>query len=124
MWETMTRIEEIEERYNDAMDILMPPIARDTRLLKLAKEDVPFLLAEVAALKAELSASNKDYEIRSKACSEAYDKVESLLCKNAQQAKEIIELEEPCYCCRDGSCQTGCRCNQDTLNQTKTEVKV
>jgi hypothetical protein len=50
----MTRLEEINERYINAIDPQMPQEARDRRVAKLMMEDVPFLFAALA---------EKEYEI-------------------------------------------------------------
>jgi len=46
----MTRLEEIEERYNDVLDPSLPSKARDTRICKLVNEDIPFLIEQITAL--------------------------------------------------------------------------
>ena len=46
----MTRLEEIEERYNDVLDPSLPSKARDTRICKLVNEDIPFLIEQIASL--------------------------------------------------------------------------
>jgi hypothetical protein len=59
----MERIEEIEERLNDALDKNMPQAARNTRTDKLLREDIPFLITEIARLttaNAELKTTYKN----------------------------------------------------------------
>ena len=46
----MTRLEEIEERYNDVLDASLPSEARDARMCKLVIGDIPFLMGQITAL--------------------------------------------------------------------------
>jgi hypothetical protein len=54
----MTRLEEINERYINAIDPQMPQEARDRRVAKLMMEDVPFLFAALAEKDAEIAYLN------------------------------------------------------------------